>query len=86
VASNDGRDDSIAIRQDADLWLAKLGSGESVSHELASGRHAWIHIAEGGVTVNGKTLNAGDAGIVDEAISLKFTATKPSQVLLFDLT
>ncbi len=85
VTSNDGRDGSIAIRQDANLWLAKLGAGESITHELAAGRHAWVHIAEGEVTLNGKTLNAGDAGIVDEAIPLKVTASKPSQVLLFDL-
>ena len=85
VASKTGRDDSIAIRQDADLWLAKLGAGDSVTHGLAAGRHAWIHIAEGEVTVNGKTLAAGDAGIIDEAVSLMISASKPSQVLLFDL-
>lgn len=85
VTSKTGRDGSLAIRQDADLWLAKLGAGDSVTHRLAAGRHAWIHVAEGGVTLNGKSLNAGDAGIVDEAVSLIITAAKPSQVLLFDL-
>ena len=85
VASKTGRDGSIVIRQDADLWLAKLGSGDIVTHQLAAGRHAWIHVAEGEVALNGKTLNAGDAGIVDEAVSLKVTAFKSSQVLLFDL-
>ena len=85
VVSKSGRDGSIAIRQDAELWLAKLGAGDNVTHELAPGRHAWIHVAEGEVTLNGKILSAGDAGIVDEAVSLKVTATKPSQVLLFDL-
>lgn len=85
VASQTGRDGSIAIRQDADLWLAKLGAGENVTHQLAAGRHAWIHVAEGEVTLNGKGLHSGDAGIVDEAVSLKVAASKPSQVLLFDL-
>ena len=85
VTSKTGRDGSVAIRQDADLWLAKLGAGGNVTHQLAAGRHAWIHVAEGQVTLNGKTLNAGDAGIVDEAVSLDVNASKPSQVLLFDL-
>lgn len=85
VTSNTGRDGSLAIRQDADLWLAKLGARDSVTHQLAAGRHAWIHVAEGEVKLNGKTLIAGDAGIVDEAVSLKVTASKPSQVLIFDL-
>jgi len=85
VASKTGRDGSIGIRQDADLWLAKLGSGDSGALQLASGRHAWIHVAEGEVKLNGTTLQAGDAGIVDKAVSLNITASKPSQALLFDL-
>ncbi|MEI8386023.1 MAG: pirin family protein [Verrucomicrobiota bacterium] len=85
VTSKTGRDGSVAIRQDADLWLAKLGAGDSVTHQLAAGRHAWIHVAEGGVTLDGKILEAGDAGIVDEAVPIHVTASKPSQVLLFDL-
>ncbi len=85
ATSKTGRDGSLSIRQDADLWLAKLGAGDTVTHQLAAGRHAWIHVAEGRVTLNGKTLNVGDAGIVDEAVSLIIAASKPSQVLLFDL-
>jgi redox-sensitive bicupin YhaK (pirin superfamily) len=85
VTSKAGRDGSIAIHQDADLWLAKLNAGQSVTHTLAGGRHAWIHVAEGEVKLNGKTLAGGDAaGASDEAL-LELSATKPSQVLLFDL-
>ena len=51
----------------------------------ATGDHQWIHVAEGRVTLNGKTLEAGDAGIVDEAVPLIIAASKTSQVLLFDL-
>jgi redox-sensitive bicupin YhaK (pirin superfamily) len=85
VASKTGRDGSIGIHQDADLWLAKLGAGDNVTHLFAAGRHAWIHVAEGEVELNGKILEAGDAGIVDEAVPIHVTASKPSQVLLFDL-
>ena len=85
VTSKAGRDGSIAIHQDAELWIAKLGAGDSITHELAAGRHAWIHVAEGQVAINGKKLNGGDAAAVDEAISLELSASSPSQVLLFDL-
>lgn len=85
VASKTGRDGSIAIRQDADLWLGKLGSGNRVTHTLAPGRHAWVHVAEGEVSLNGKKLSGGDAAAVDEKGALELSATKPSQVLLFDL-
>lgn len=85
VASKSGRDNSIAIHQDADLLLAKLESGQKVAHALADNRHAWLHVAEGEVVLNGKTLAGGDAAAISREAKLELTATKPSQVLLFDL-
>jgi len=85
VTSKTGRDGSIAIHQDADLWLAKLGTGQQVAHLLEKNRHAWIHVAEGEVELNGTTLAAGDAAAVNAQTKLQLSATKPSQVLLFDL-
>ncbi len=85
VISKTGRDGSIAIHQDADLWLAKLEKGNQTTTQLAPGRHAWIHVAEGEVSLNGETLTSGDAAAVSEVSALKLSATKPSQVLLFDL-
>ena len=85
VASKTGREDSIAIHQDADLWLAKLETGNLVVHTLAPGRHALIHVAEGEVTFNGKTLSGGDAAVASDEPKLELAAAKPSQVLIFDL-
>jgi quercetin 2,3-dioxygenase len=85
ITSKTGRDGSIAINQDADLWLAKLAEGNRVTHTLAPNRHAWLHVAEGEVTLNGKKLSGGDAAAMDEQGALELSATKPSQVLLFDL-
>jgi quercetin 2,3-dioxygenase len=85
MVSKTGREGSIGIRQDADLWLAKLEAGQSVSHSLAKNRAAWVHVVEGEVVLNGKTLSGGDAaGISDEA-KLQLSVNHPSQVLLFDL-
>ncbi len=85
VASKTGRDESMSIHQDADLWLARLNAGDSTSHEFAPGRHAWLHVAEGEVTLNNQTLSAGDAAVIEDEKSLKLAGVKPSQVLLFDL-
>ncbi len=85
VTSKTGRDSSIAINQDADLWLAKLDARNRVTHKLAPGRHAWVHVAEGEVSLNEKKLSGGDAAAISQATSLELSATKPSQVLLFDL-
>lgn len=85
VASPSGRAGSIGIHQDAELWLAKLDAGQCVAHRLAAGRHAWVHVAEGAVTLNGHALTGGDAAAVSDEAVVELTATKPAQVLLFDL-
>ncbi len=85
VTSKTGRENSIPIHQDADLWLGKLNLGDRVTHPLAPGRNAWLHVAEGEVSLNGKTLGIGDAAAVTKETVLELAATKPSQVLLFDL-
>ena len=85
VASKTGRDGSMEIHQDAELLLGKLDVGQSVKHSLAPNRHAWVHVAEGEVTLNGQKLSGGDAvGVSGESV-LEISAGKPSQVLVFDL-
>ena len=85
VASKSGRDGSIAIHQDANVSLGKLDAGQQVAYSLAAGRHAWIHVAEGEVSVNGSKLNGGDAVGISAENLLTISATKPAQVLVFDL-
>jgi quercetin 2,3-dioxygenase len=85
VTSKSGRDGSIAIHQDADLWLGKFEAGQKVTQPLANGRHVWLHVAEGEIVLNGKTLTVGDAAAVDGETQLDLSANKTSQVLLFDL-
>lgn len=85
VASKTGREHSIAINQDAELFLARLNRGDVAEHLLQPKRHAWVHVAEGEVTLNGQKLNAGDAAAVSDECQLKLTGVKNAQVLLFDL-
>ncbi len=85
VASKGGREGSMGINQDSDLYLAKLGPEQETSHTLAPQRHAWIHVAEGQVSLNGQDLRAGDGVAVSDETQLKLRAKQASQVLLFDL-
>jgi hypothetical protein len=85
MTSKSGRDGSIAIRQDADLWLAKLEPGQRVAHAFAKNRHGWLHVAEGEVVLNGQRLVGGDAAVISDESTLELSAEKPSQALLFDL-
>ncbi|QEH34506.1 Quercetin 2,3-dioxygenase [Aquisphaera giovannonii] len=85
VASPDGEDGSLTIRQNARLYLSTLDGGREVSHAIAPGRHAWLQVLRGGVDLNGRALSAGDGAAVSEESALAIRAEQPSEVLLFDL-
>jgi len=85
VASPDGRDGSVKIRQDNDLYVTVLGSGESVKHHLESDRHAYVQVARGSVKLNGEKLEAGDGVALSEEASIELTGVNDAEVLLFDL-
>ena len=85
VASRDGRDGSVSIHQDSDVWLSQLDPGAVAMHVLEPGRHAWVQVADGEVTLNGETLKAGDGAAVSNETSLSLAAVTPARVLVFDL-
>ncbi len=86
LASPDGRDGSLRIEQDAKLYASWLTSDESVRHELASGRHAWLQVARGSVMLGDKLLNEGDGAAVSEESELVVHgAGEGGELLLFDL-
>ncbi|NJL36659.1 MAG: pirin family protein [Leptolyngbyaceae cyanobacterium RM2_2_4] len=86
VGSRDGRDGSITIHQNVDLYASVLHEGDTVNHRLAEGRVAWVQVARGAVQLNGQTLAAGDGAAVSEEseITLQGTA-QDAEVLLFDM-
>jgi redox-sensitive bicupin YhaK (pirin superfamily) len=85
VASPDGRDGSLTIHQDAELYLANLSAGGSVFHSLETGRAAWLQVLRGGVTANGRRLEAGDGVATVEEAALTVASDEGAEVLLFDL-
>ncbi len=87
IASRDGRDGSVTIHRDVDLYATILKAGDSVRHPLLAGRQAWVQIARGDVTVNGRHLKAGDglATTAAQAIEISGTSTGEAEVLLFDI-
>jgi redox-sensitive bicupin YhaK (pirin superfamily) len=85
VASPDGREGTVSIHQDAKLYAGLFDKDESATFELAAGRHAWVHVAKGSVTVNGEALNAGDAAAIDDAGKIEISQGNDAEVLVFDL-
>jgi redox-sensitive bicupin YhaK (pirin superfamily) len=86
VISPDGREGSVKIRQDNELYATVLGAGETVKHELKPDRHAYVQVAKGSVTLNGSALEAGDGAAITAEKSLQLTGVNDAEVLLFDLT
>jgi redox-sensitive bicupin YhaK (pirin superfamily) len=85
VISGDGRDDSISIHQDVDLYAAVLKPGEVVEHRFAPDRTGWIQTARGVVTVNGTTLNTGDGAAIVNEDRISIRGVSDSEILLFDM-
>jgi hypothetical protein len=85
IASPGGRDGSVSINADADVYATLLDAGQRVSLDLRSGRGAWVHVARGEVTVNGKRLQTGDGASTETAGKLEIEGAAASEVLVFDL-
>ena len=85
IASADARDGSVLIHQDAAVYAALVDGAERVTHTLAPGRKAFVHVARGRLTVNGQRLDAGDALKANGAAELVFEMGEQAEVILFDL-
>ncbi len=85
VASHDGREGSVTIHQDARLYAALLREGEKVVCPMEPGRHAWVQLARGAVTLDGEALREGDGAAVTGEKAVKLTGEAQAEILLFDL-
>jgi quercetin 2,3-dioxygenase len=85
VASRDGREGSVTVNQDVDLYAGLFKAGDGARLDLRRGRHAWIQVARGAVTVNRETLGPGDGAAISEESALDLKATADAEILVFDL-
>jgi redox-sensitive bicupin YhaK (pirin superfamily) len=85
IASNDGREGSVLIHQDASIFASILRSGDALKHELAAGRIAYVHVIRGDVTVNGTALKGGDALKITAENLVTLGEATDAEVLVFDL-
>jgi len=85
LASPDGRDGSVKIRQNNELYATVLGAGETVKHELKKDRHAYVQVARGSVKLNGTPLETGDGAAISAEKAVELTGVDNAEVLVFDL-
>jgi redox-sensitive bicupin YhaK (pirin superfamily) len=67
------------------LYAGVFAAGERERYELAPGRHAWVQVVRGRVTVNGQELSAGDGAALSDVSQVELEVADTAEVLLFDL-
>jgi redox-sensitive bicupin YhaK (pirin superfamily) len=85
IGSRDGREGSITIRQDVDLYASVLETGQSIKYQTQPGRKLFVQVVEGDIVVNGQSLNAGDGAKVEDVAELTISAKSESEFLVFDM-
>ncbi|MDH3622103.1 MAG: pirin family protein [Gammaproteobacteria bacterium] len=85
IGSRDGRDGSITIHQDVDLYASVLESGRSLSLEGTSGRRVFVQLVSGDIVVNGEQLNPGDGLQIRDEDEVGIRAITDAEFLLFNL-
>ena len=85
IASPDGRDGSVTIHQDANLYAALVDGSEALDFEPAPGRRVYVHVVKGEVAVNGQPLGGGDAIKLSHEARVRIERGRGAEILLFDL-
>ncbi len=85
VGSRDGRDGSLTIHQDIELWSTVLDAGQSIDYRFVGRRRGFAQVVRGTVEIDGETLEAGDALAIVDQPSLSVTASSNAELLLFDM-
>jgi quercetin 2,3-dioxygenase len=86
VASTDAVADSLRIHQDAKIYLSNLDAASNIAYGLAAGRHAWLQVLRGAVSLNGVPLQTSDGAAISEETELKIHAAESAEIMLFDLS
>lgn len=90
VAAPDGREGSVTIQTDAELRHGLLTPGQTLRQPIAAGRHAWVQVVAGAVTLRAGgaslAMSASDGAGVSGAEALEFAAgAQGAELLVFDL-
>lgn len=85
IASGQDVPGGVKIHQDTTFYVSRLRSGDQVSHNLKTGRRAFLYVIEGGLDVNGEKLETGDQARITDQTDLKFDALRESEIILIDL-
>ena len=79
---NDG--DALPIRANARVLAATVKAGESVTHSVGEGRHAYLVPATGEIEIDGERFAARDGAALSGGQTVTITAIQDSEIVLVD--
>lgn len=85
AVSKDGRDGSMRINQDLDIYLSKLDGSDRIEFTPRADGVQWVQVARGALDLNGRTLQAGDGAAIQDEQTLVFDHAADAELLLFDM-
>jgi len=85
IASRDGRDGSVTVHQEAEIYASVLEAGVSLTHETSSDRKVFVQVVSGNVSVNGSDVSAGDGVQIEDLDAVNLNASSDAEFLLFDM-
>jgi hypothetical protein len=85
IASPDGLEGSVKVFQDLKVFAARLDAGREVQASIPAGRGGFLQVAAGSVSLNGRSMNAGDGARIEGELAITVAAGSPAEVLFFDL-
>ena len=86
IASPNGRENSLTIHQQVDLFASQLESGDALAHTLKPNHSAWLQVARGELLLNGQTVKTGDGVALENEPELNLSSKTESELLLFDFS
>ena len=76
---------TLAIDQDATIYVSALRAGQAVVHRSRAARKAYLFVIGGVLTVNGIQLAAGDQARIADEPELALQAEEDAELILLDL-
>jgi len=75
----------VKVHQHASVYLASLGPGVEVTHEIGEGRGVYAYLIEGSASFDEEDVSTGDAAKVTGQAALRVRAREQSELILVDV-
>jgi len=85
ITSSNGRDGSLRIHQDVDLYATLLDDNDELVFEALIGRYYWIQIISGKFLIQETILESGDGASLSDETTIEIRCLTSGELLLFDL-